>query len=839
MGSQRDGGGQPHISNTVIDSTADYLIQVGILHGDLNLTLRADIPPDETELRRAERRLASSLIHQWCAVADTWRMTDPAPLPVRWTPSDRLSRQGSSVAPRSGTDTMAGTFLGLEPRRLVILGTAGSGKTVHAVLLTIELLAQRLKFEEDVPVPVPLSLESWDTGRHAFDEWVEHRLRLDHPGLPFVDGAHPARRLVADRRVLPVLDGLDELPEHRRAEVLRALNHGIASAGGVVLVSRTAEYTQLDRSGSGLHGAAVIESLPLRAQDVSDHLTLVGRHTGTSDAWAPLARHLRDEPGSPVSQALTRPLMVWLLRATYGQPGGDTTDLVREERFASRAAVEEHLLDGAVHAAFPSLPSRPGLMHRPLAWDAGRAQGWLRYLARWMTRRRSSELAWWKLYAAPLPRVLAVPALLVVGIVMSLLNAALTPEYDSFLPTAAPLEGVLTVFIGRTLTEVWFERGLGEPRRSANPLLFLSHLRAVERHSRAGPLVRLAVLSGAPTLAALMLGLHFFADSDPALPLVALSFILAPLLMIVYAAPSDTVDTASPEELLRSEQSTLLGLLTTVAPLSGLGTGMTIGWEQGVASGLAASATLILLSPWSRWILAKSVMAVAGQGPWALMRFLKDARTAGLVQQTGGIYRFRNRRLQEHLAGDVPQRSALPIPAARSEDFTVVRDAHHFRLSGKSKRIPVAHWTGISLLTAAAAVRIAVTGQWHDPQYLVAVAVFPVLGILITAIGYALPPRSQDLELTREAVSATTGRVHVRYEWRHVEEIAVRRAVVRGRDGGFYALQVRLTADAPLPRRRLRAGAGWCFVAPLGFAPELPPAVDAALVDFAGARWRR
>ncbi|MFF7885483.1 NACHT domain-containing protein [Streptomyces sp. NPDC020794] len=216
MARQADSGGGPHITNTAVDCTADYLIQIGILKGDLNLTLRVEPPPpdDDAPLATAERRLARSLLHRWRAEADAWDMTDPEPLPVRWTPSRRVASAGEYMPAGSGTDTIAGAFLMLRPRRrLVVLGSAGSGKTVLSVLLTLELLARRLiQGEDDVPIPLVLSLESWDTRRQSLTEWLVDRLRQDHPGLPPVDGVHPARRLVDDRRVLPVLDGLDELP---------------------------------------------------------------------------------------------------------------------------------------------------------------------------------------------------------------------------------------------------------------------------------------------------------------------------------------------------------------------------------------------------------------------------------------------------------------------------------------------------------------------------------------------------------------------------------------------------------------------------------------------------
>ncbi|MFI0738901.1 NACHT domain-containing protein [Streptomyces sp. NPDC021100] len=854
-------GGEPDIINTAVDCTAEYLIQIGILRGDLNLTLRVEQPPpdDDAPLAAAERRLARSLLLRWRAEADAWDMTDPEPLPVRWTPSRRVASAGEHLPAGSGTDTIAGTFLALRPRRrLVVLGTAGSGKTVLSVLLTLELLARRLtQGEDDVPVPLMLSLESWDARRQPLAEWLADRLRRDHPGLPPVDGVHPARRLVLERRVLPVLDGLDELPEHRRAEVLDALDAGLGGEGDAVLVSRTAEYARLDREGKGLRHATVIESLPLRPGEVAEYLRKA-RPRARAAAWAPLLSTLRDEPAAPAAWALTSPLMVWLTRRSYEKGPAGPGDLVDRERLPTRDAVEAHLLDRIVPAAFPPVPPDPARLHPPRAWDAERAHAWLAYLALLLNRRGESELAWWRLHSAPLPRLLALPALLTAGILLSFAvragvsGSSDTAMPDEFLSTTVVGIGILAAAVARTVTASWFGQRPAEPRRSANPLLFVRALRSLDRHARVGPLARLAVLSGGPVLVVLLLVLYTVLR-EPELVSLSIGGVLPVLLMIVYAAPADTVDAATPDELLRGERSALVTTLTLVAPLIGVGTSAFLwlgggggGWAAAAGSWAGASAMLVLLSPWSRWVLAKCSLAAAGRVPWSLMAFLRDARTAGLLQLSGGTYRFRNRRLQEHLAGRRAREQGtaasgpLPLPLPRlsdARDFTVERTADRYRLRGRSRRLPLAHWAVIGAVLGTFVIRMSVTGQWHKPVAWLSLAFWPVVGVLITVVGFLMPRRPLELELTRDGVTSLFGRRRRSYAWRHIEEITVRRAVVRGRDARFHALQVRLLADAPRPPRRSRMGGGWYFVLSTGPAPGVDPGLASALADFAGPRW--
>ncbi|MFH8473754.1 NACHT domain-containing protein [Streptomyces sp. NPDC018000] len=862
MARQTGSGDGPHITNTAVDCTAEYLIQIGILEGDLNLTLRVEPPPpdDDAPLAAAERRLTRSLLYRWRAEADAWDMTDPEPLPVRWTPSRQVASAGEYVPAGSGTDTIAGTFLRLRPRRrLVVLGTAGSGKTVLSVLLTLELLARRLtQGEDDVPIPLVLSLESWDTRRQSLTEWLVDRLRQDHPGLPPVDGVHPARRLVLERRVLPVLDGLDELPGHRRAEVLDALNAGLGGEGDVVLVSRTAEYADLDQEGKGLRHATVIESLPLRPDEVANYLHRA-RPPARAAAWARLLETLQKEPSAPVAWALSSPLMVWLVRRSYEQHPADPRELTDRGRFPTRDAVEAHLLDRIVPAAFPPQPPNPSRLHPPRAWDAERAEAWLSHLALLLNRREESELAWWRLYTAPLPRLLALPALLATGILLSLVIKAGRSGYaeNSLLGdlrvTSEVVVGVSFAAIARTVTASWFGQRLAEPRRSANPLLFIRALRSLDRHARVGPQVRLAALAGGPALVVLLLAMYVFVTPDPTLVWLSIGGVLPVLLMIVYAAPADTVDAATPDELLRGEQSALITTLTLVAPLIGAGSGAfsrlnggSGGWEAAIGSWAGASAMLVLLSPWSRWTLARCSLAATGRVPWSLMTFLKDARTAGLLQLSGGTYRFRNRRLQDHLAGrraqerrtTAPSPEPAPLPAlADSRHFTVEHTADHYRLCGRSRRLPLAHWAVLGPLMGFFIVRLSVSGQWQDPAAWLILLFWPFVGAVITVAGFLMPRQRLELELTRDGVTSVIGRRRHSYEWRHVEEITVRRAIVQGRDARFYALQVRLLAGAPRPPRRSRMGEGWFYVLPLGLSSRTDPQLAAALAGFAGPRW--
>lgn len=89
------------------------------------------------------------------------------------------------------------------PRRLVITGADGAGKTVLALELLLALIEERTEAD---PVPVRISLSQWDTDRQDLRQLLEQRLVEAYDWSPEM-----AAGLVFHNMVLPVLDGLDEM----------------------------------------------------------------------------------------------------------------------------------------------------------------------------------------------------------------------------------------------------------------------------------------------------------------------------------------------------------------------------------------------------------------------------------------------------------------------------------------------------------------------------------------------------------------------------------------------------------------------------------------------------
>jgi hypothetical protein len=193
---------------------------------------------------------------------------------------------------------------------LLVLGDPGGGKTT-AVLELARTIAIGAAADDDDPIPVYVPLSSWAGGREPpgkrLAEWLAHEVH-DLYQLPL----DTAQRWVAVDRLLPVLDGLDEIGGlDQRADCLMAINAFVKEhAVPVVLACRQLDYFQLVDAGyraSELGTAICIAALD--PEDVLDYL----EHAGS-----PLAGVRAAVERDPELLEMCRsPLLLSILTLTY------------------------------------------------------------------------------------------------------------------------------------------------------------------------------------------------------------------------------------------------------------------------------------------------------------------------------------------------------------------------------------------------------------------------------------------------------------------------------------------------------------------------------------------
>jgi hypothetical protein len=519
-------------------------------------------------------------------------------------------------------------FRSLSPARLVVLGEPGAGKTVLALELLVRLLERR--DADGGPVPVLISAAAYDASRQ-WEDWL-----AGHLAQRFGMGPGAAARLVRDGRVLPLVDGLDEMdspgdPQRARALVaeLNAWMRGRERAP-VVVTCRWPEYQALAR---GVDRATQVEMLPLTGQEAAEYLGDQFLDDQERQRWQPVLAGLRDDPGGVLAGQLATPWRL-ALAVTIFRDGGGPAELIPQVPGPDSATPEAYprRVDGLLLGRY--VPSAVRLHDPDGRYRPEQVQRWLTALAdalAWQARHNLSvtdlQLGhWWRpvgqrsttIAHAALLAILAVPwfaaAILdnvgyaIPGVSLLLLAA---------LACTVPSPKRLAV---RQLTTL---RGVRELVAGlAFGLTFGFAVGLAFGHLGRGLAYGLAV--------GLVLGLAF-----------------GLVLGLVFGLRDRSPQAVSPRDVIRADGRYGLALGLALGLAVGLAVGLAFGVALGVALGLAfgvafgvAYGLAVAADVWTRYHISVVITAARGNGPIRYGAFLDWALQAGLLRVSGVAYQF-------------------------------------------------------------------------------------------------------------------------------------------------------------------------------------------------------
>jgi len=570
----------------------------------------------DDSLDAATRALAVALHGQW---AEECR--------ARGLGEDMLDLHWSSSSGRPGrSDAVVGAFE--RHPRMVFLGEAGAGKSTIAMLLTIGLLDRY----EGGPVPFPVSLSTWDPHAEDVRTWLTRRLYEEHPALRNTElyGSYAGDLLVEQRRVFPVLDGLDRIPREHRAEALGRINRAFPASVPLVLTCRADEF---DEAGVEVVAADVVRLHPLDHEEIAGYLRAHADPVAAA-RWEPIFLHLRAEPDGRLADALSTPLAVGLAGVVYAY--GEPSELLDRTRFPDRRSIEDHLVDSLVAGAFGDR----GAAHQARAsqvWPREKAARWLAFLAREMRARGITDLAWWELRRSVGERWLAVLGAVVLGSVGGfgvgwLMAYASTPRF-------APVTGLVA--------------GV------AVAVAALHASREREPKPRLGVWRSVVVVSGVlGTAVGLVFGALYGLSAGL---VVGLGLAVAVALRFALGSDAELSHPSGPQWTMARDRVAVWTGSLVLAVVFGAAGGLVFGPNQtgmvglGLACGLMLGFALSVLHlRWWWFTVARVWLALRGRLPWELMVFLDDARKLGVLRQAGACHQFRHALVQERLAGARP-----------------------------------------------------------------------------------------------------------------------------------------------------------------------------------------
>ena len=240
---------------------------------------------------------------------------------------------------------------------LLILGDPGSGKTTTLLQLTRELINE-IDPAFTQPVPVIFNLSTWIDKKQLLADWLIAELSSKYR-TPKKQG----KRWLEERRILPLLDGLDEVRSENREACVESINKLVVEYGlqGAVVCSRIKDYTALE---TRLQFNRAIYLEPLSNEQITEYFQRAGDKLKSVREVLEKDEHLQ--------QMAQSPLMLNIMSLAYQD---NSAEALGNNKLSTDEARRQHLFDTYIARMF----NRKG---DKKTYDTEQTKGRLSWLAR-------------------------------------------------------------------------------------------------------------------------------------------------------------------------------------------------------------------------------------------------------------------------------------------------------------------------------------------------------------------------------------------------------------------------------------------------------------------------
>lgn len=515
--------------------------------------------------------------------------------------------------------------------RLLILGNPGAGKTTTLLELA-EALGDRAEQQPEFPIPVMFNLSAWQDDKQSMRDWLVAELRLK--GVPAKIGS----KWLNDRRILPLLDGLDEVRADRQERCVQTINQLLAGENPplyLVVCSRREEYDAY-KTRLELSGAICLQTLTL--EQIQDYLVRVNR----PELWQVMSHdaNLLDIVQAPL----------FLNVAILAYP--DAASLEQWRRLNTTQERLQDLWDRYICRMFEREIDTK-LYGKRKAPSQQQARHWLIWLAQQLQREVETEFLIEKLQPTCLLGRQQWAYRLIFGLMLGLIIGLTSGLIEG--PIGALINGLIGGLIFGLMFGLLGEVGRIKPveviKISIARMVHQKTLRVLKGNIILGLIFGLILIPTTGLTSGLILGLIF-------VPTIGLIFGL-----IVESKTNIQVRTKANQGIKNSFKNFIL--ISAILLLLALA--LSILAQQMLSHSVDSKVAFrILTFPFFGWIWVsflaggglaciqhfalRLVLFRSSSAPWNYARFLDYASERLLLQRIGGQYRFMHKLLQDHFA---------------------------------------------------------------------------------------------------------------------------------------------------------------------------------------------